>query len=157
MNTPYVTPEGRAGVLGSDVRTPVTQLDRISVPPGLHMVRFQSDELVCKCPVTGQTDIYQIQITMVPNEYSIETKSLKLYLAGYKELEEGVFAEVLVDKICQDLFDQIEPLTVEVSLVQNIRGGIQLSVMSRRDTSVEHAVDGLLGDFLSRVETQPVH
>lgn len=157
MTKSYVTPEGRPGVLGSDVRTPVTQLDRISVPPGVHLVRFESPELVCKCPVTGQTDIYDIQITLVPGDFSIETKSLKLYLAGFKELDEGVFAEVLVDEICQHIYDQIEPLTVEVTLVQNVRGGIQLSCMSRRQREMESAVDDLVGRFFQTESPVSVH
>lgn len=43
-----------------------------------------SDELTAVCPVTGQPDLYTATIEYWPAARCIESKSVKLYLSGYR-------------------------------------------------------------------------
>ncbi len=59
--------------------------------PGVSHVALTSDELTAVCPVTGQPDLYLATIEYWPESHCIESKSLKLYLAGYRN--EGTSAK----------------------------------------------------------------
>ena len=61
--------------------------------PGVTQVELTSDELVAVCPITGQPDFYEATIAYTPGELCIESKSLKLYLAHFRN--EGAFCEAL--------------------------------------------------------------
>ncbi|MEO5575312.1 MAG: 7-cyano-7-deazaguanine reductase, partial [Gaiellaceae bacterium] len=65
--------------------------------PGIATVSLTSDELVAVCPITGQPDFYAASIEYRPDALCLESKSLKLYLATYRN--EGVFCEALAVKI----------------------------------------------------------
>ena len=61
--------------------------------PGVAHVELESDELVAVCPITGQADMYVATIEFEPDTLCLESKSLKLYLASFRN--EGVFCEAL--------------------------------------------------------------
>jgi 7-cyano-7-deazaguanine reductase len=86
-----------------------------------------SDELTAICPVTSQPDLYLATIEYWPGELCVESKSLKLYLAGYRN--EGHFAEALAVKIRDDVAGAVElPADkVRVTLKQKARGGITIT------------------------------
>ena len=92
--------------------------------PGVSHVQLTSDELVAVCPITGQADFYTAAIEFWPGPLCIESKSLKLYLATYRN--EGVFCEALAVKIRDDIAEALElPADkVRVALTQKARGGI---------------------------------
>src|SRR6266545_112307 len=69
--------------------------------PGVSHVTLTSDELTAVCPVTGQPDLYLATIEYWPESHCIESRSLKLYLAGYRN--EGHFCEALAVKIRDDV------------------------------------------------------
>jgi 7-cyano-7-deazaguanine reductase len=83
-----------------------------------------SDELTAVCPVTEQPDLYVARMEYWPGELCIESKSLKLYLSGYRN--EGHFCEALAVKIRDDLAQalRLPPEKVRVTLEQKARGGI---------------------------------
>jgi 7-cyano-7-deazaguanine reductase len=95
--------------------------------PGVAHVQMTSDELVAVCPITGQADFYTAAIEYWPGPLCIESKSLKLYLATYRN--EGVFCEALAVKIRDDVADALElpPDKVRVALTQKARGGITIT------------------------------
>ena len=64
--------------------------------PGVSVVEMESDELTAMCPITGQPDMYLATIEYAPQALCIESKSLKLYLNGYRN--EGAFCEALTVK-----------------------------------------------------------
>ena len=68
--------------------------------PGVSRVELTSDELTAICPVTGQPDLYVAAIEYQPGPLCIESKSLKLYLHGYRN--EGHFCEALAVRIRDD-------------------------------------------------------
>ena len=95
--------------------------------PGVSHVQLTSDELVAVCPITGQADFYTAAIEYWPGPLCIESKSLKLYLATYRN--EGVFCEALAVKIRDDVAEALElpPDKVRVALTQKARGGITIN------------------------------
>jgi 7-cyano-7-deazaguanine reductase len=95
--------------------------------PGVAQVQMTSDELVAVCPITGQADFYTAAIEYRPGPLCIESKSLKLYLATYRN--EGVFCEALAVKIRDDAAAALElpAEKVRVALTQKARGGITIT------------------------------
>jgi 7-cyano-7-deazaguanine reductase len=92
--------------------------------PGVTQVEMISDELTAVCPVTEQPDLYVARMEYWPGELCIESKSLNLYLSGYRN--EGHFCEALAVKIRDDLAQALglPPEKVCVTLEQKARGGI---------------------------------
>jgi 7-cyano-7-deazaguanine reductase len=86
-----------------------------------------SDELTAVCPITGQPDLYTATIEYSPNALCLESKSLKLYLAGYRN--EGAFCEALAVRIRDDVAKALElgADQVAVTLTQKARGGITIT------------------------------
>jgi 7-cyano-7-deazaguanine reductase len=95
--------------------------------PGVSHVEMTSDELTAVCPVTGQPDLYVATIEYWPGELCIESKSLKLYLSGYRN--EGHFCEALAVKIRDDVAEAVQLAAdkVRVTLKQKSRGGITIT------------------------------
>jgi 7-cyano-7-deazaguanine reductase len=95
--------------------------------PGVTHVEMTSDELTAMCPVTGQPDLYLATIEYWPGELCIESKSLKLYLSGYRN--EGHFCEALAVKIRDDVAEavQLPADKVRITLKQKARGGITIA------------------------------
>jgi 7-cyano-7-deazaguanine reductase len=95
--------------------------------PGVAHVEMTSDELTAVCPITGQPDLYVASIEYEPGPLCIESKSLKLYLAGFRN--EGAFCEALAVRIRDDVAValELEPDRVQVTLEQKARGGITIT------------------------------
>jgi 7-cyano-7-deazaguanine reductase len=98
--------------------------------PGVSHVEMTSDELTAICPVTGQPDLYFATIEFWPQALCLESKSLKLYLSGFRN--EGHFCEALAVKIRDDVAERLElPRDkVRVTLKQKARGGITITAAS---------------------------
>ena len=95
--------------------------------PGVSHVEMASDELTAVCPITGQPDLDVASIEYTPNALCIESKSLKLYLAQFRN-EGGAFCEALAVRIRGDVAAalEVEPSHVSVMLEQKARGGITI-------------------------------
>ena len=98
--------------------------------PGVARVEMTSDELTAICPLTGQPNLYVATIEYWPETRCIESKSLKLYLNGYRN--ESHFCEALAVKIRDDVAEALElaPDKVRVTLEQKARGGITITATS---------------------------
>ena len=88
---------------------------------------MHSDELAAVCPVTGQPDLYAATIDYRPQGLCLESKSLKLYLGGFRN--EGHFCEALAVRIRDDVAAALElpAEDVTVTLEQKARGGITIT------------------------------
>lgn len=95
--------------------------------PGVASVELVSDELTALCPITGQPDLYRLTIGYRPDALCLESKSLKLYLARFRN--EGAFCEALAVRIRDEVASALalEPDRVSVMLEQKARGGITIS------------------------------
>ena len=49
-----------------------------------YFVKFNCPEFTSLCPMTGQPDFAALYISYVPDQRIIESKSLKLYLFGFR-------------------------------------------------------------------------
>ena len=98
--------------------------------PGVSQVEMVSDELTAVCPITGQPDFYVAAIEYQPEGLCLESKSLKLYLARFRD--EGAFCEALAVKIRDDVAAALELSTdrVTVTLEQKARGGITITAVA---------------------------
>jgi 7-cyano-7-deazaguanine reductase len=94
--------------------------------PGVALVELTSDELVAMCPITNQPDMYVATIEYEPERLCLESKSLKLYLASFRN--EGAFCEALAVRIRDDVAAALElgAERVTVTLEQKARGGITI-------------------------------
>jgi 7-cyano-7-deazaguanine reductase len=98
--------------------------------PGVELVEMTSDELTAMCPVTGQPDMYVASIEYAPDELCLESKSLKLYLARFRN--EGAFCEALAVRIRDDVAEALglDQSRVTVTLEQKARGGITITAIA---------------------------
>ncbi|MCP9758540.1 preQ(1) synthase [Aquitalea sp. S1-19] len=81
-------------------------------------------EFTSLCPVTGQPDFATIVIDMVPGDWCVESKSLKLYLGSFRM--HGEFHESCICRICNDLVNLLKPRHIVVEGRFTPRGGIPL-------------------------------
>ena len=95
--------------------------------PGVAQVEMTSDELTAVCPITGQADLYRATIAYEPDALCLESKSLKLYLARFRN--EGAFCEALAVRIRDDVAEALALARdhVHVKLEQKARGGITIT------------------------------
>jgi 7-cyano-7-deazaguanine reductase len=98
--------------------------------PGVSRVEMVSDELTAVCPITAQPDFYVASIEYDPQALCLESKSLKLYLARFRD--EGAFCEGLAVRIRDDVAQALELPhdRVTVTLEQKARGGITITAVA---------------------------
>jgi 7-cyano-7-deazaguanine reductase len=104
-------------------------------PERYYKVTLETNEFTCLCPMTGQPDFANIRIEYTPDQKVVESKSLKLYLWSYRE--EGAFHEHVVNRICDDLVELLDPHWIKVSGIFNIRGGIGITVEAEHTKTYE--------------------
>src|SRR4029077_13998118 len=63
-------------------------------------IQFETDDFTSLCPVTGQADFARIEIDYVPDRVCVESKSLKFYLASYRNVR--AFNEAVTNRILDD-------------------------------------------------------
>jgi 7-cyano-7-deazaguanine reductase len=115
-------------VLGREVRGPIGA-EGLDAAPWSHgdtdaVVEFTTNELTALCPITGQPDFYDLKLNYRPDGSLIESKSLKLYLWGFRD--QGIFAEDLAATLLKDLVSACEPAEMTVDPTQQVRGGLQI-------------------------------
>ncbi|MEO7189740.1 MAG: preQ(1) synthase [Vicinamibacterales bacterium] len=91
-------------------------------------IQIRCPEFTSMCPKTGLPDFGEIQITYVPDTACIELKSLKYYLADYRN--QGIFYEAATNKILDDLVAACGPRRMKVVGAFTARGGITTSVVA---------------------------
>ncbi len=91
-----------------------------------YQICFEHPEFTSLCPKTGQPDFAAIEITYIPDQLCIETKSLKLYFTAYRN--HGSFMETITNKILDDLVSVCRPRQMQVVALFNPRGGTSLTV-----------------------------
>jgi 7-cyano-7-deazaguanine reductase len=104
-------------------------------PANVSSVTFTTDELSSICPVTHQPDIATLVIEFEPDQYCVESKSLKLYLWSFRD--RAVFAEALAAEIAGEIMATAKPYSVRVQLTQRPRGGIEVSAVAEMFSDAE--------------------
>jgi 7-cyano-7-deazaguanine reductase len=118
--------------LGKSVALPESpdqaELERVANPHSdtRYVARFTAPEFTCLCPVTGQPDFAHFVIDYVPKKWLIESKSLKLYLASFRN--HGAFHEDCTVSIGKRIASLIEPHYLRIGGYWFPRGGMPIDV-----------------------------
>ena len=91
-----------------------------------YCIRFTCPEFTSICPVTSQPDFAKIIIDYIPNKFIVESKSLKLYLTGYRN--HGAFHEDCTVSIGKDLNNLLKPTWLRIAGIWYPRGGIPIDI-----------------------------
>lgn len=91
-------------------------------PGRRYTVRINCPEFTSVCPKTGNPDFGTIRIEYIPDRTCIELKSLKYYLFAFRN--QGIFYEMVTNKILDDLVAACQPLSMKVEGDFSARGGI---------------------------------
>jgi 7-cyano-7-deazaguanine reductase len=94
-----------------------------------YWITLTCPEFSSLCPVTGQPDCALLTIRYVPGELCVETKSLKFYLASFRNFP--AFNEEIVNRVLDDLVAALSPTEIIVRGEFAPRGGIQLTTEAR--------------------------
>lgn len=94
-------------------------------PNNDYEVEIEIPEFTHICPKTGQPDFATILITYVPDTRLVESKSLKLYMFGFRQ--HGSFHEDCINTIANDLFKLMSPKFITVRGNFYPRGGISIN------------------------------
>ena len=109
-----------------------------------YTIHLSAPDFSSLCPVTGQPDAAHVEILYIPDERCVETKSLKFYLASYRN--HASFNEAIVNRILDDLVKACAPKQAIVRGRFVPRGGIQLTCEARhpnREVPLEWPVPSL--------------
>jgi 7-cyano-7-deazaguanine reductase len=123
---------GHATQLGREAKLPKSPdaavLDRVPNPHAdtHYVARFTAPEFTSLCPVTGQPDFAHLMIDYVPADWLLESKSLKLYLAAFRN--HGAFHEDCTVSIGKRIAAVIEPHFLRIGGYWYPRGGIPIDV-----------------------------
>ena len=103
-------------------------LERVANPQDgtNYLVRFTMPEFTSICPVTGQPDFAHLVIDYVPGKWIVESKSLKLYLYGFRN--HGAFHEDCTVRIAKDIQKLLRPKWLRIGGYWYPRGGIPIDV-----------------------------
>src|SRR5579862_257787 len=121
-----------APVLGRPAPLPASpgeaQLATVANPhPGLvYLVRFTCPEFTSLCPVTGQPDFAHFVIDYAPDATLIESKSLKLFLAAFRN--HAAFHEDCTLIVARRLVAALAPRWLRLAGYWYPRGGIPIDV-----------------------------
>ena len=91
-----------------------------------YTIQFETDDFTSLCPITGQADFARVEINYIPGKVCVESKSLKFYLAAYRN--ERAFNEAVTNRILDDLVRALRPKFARVIARFSARGGISLTV-----------------------------
>ena len=91
-----------------------------------YVVRFTCPEFTSLCPVTGQPDFACLVIDYVPDRAILESKSLKLYLASFRN--HAAFHEECTMTIARRLTEEVQPKWLRMGGYWYPRGGIPIDV-----------------------------
>lgn len=91
-----------------------------------YTIEIKIPEFTCLCPRTGQPDFATLYLAYIPHQLCIELKSLKLYIASYRN--EGAFHEAVTNQILDDLSRACKPRSLNLRAEFNVRGGIYTTI-----------------------------
>ena len=127
---------GGLSALGQKAPTPLSPqtalLERVANPhpDTIYLARFTAPEFTSLCPVTGQPDFAHLVIDYAPNRWLVESKSLKLYLASFRN--HGAFHEDCTVAIGKRLTGLLEPHYFRIGGYWYPRGGMPIDVFWQR-------------------------
>ena len=95
-------------------------------PRKVYLARFAAPEFTSLCPVTGQPDFAHLVIDYAPEAWLLESKSLKLFLASFRD--HAGFHEGCTLQVARRIVEAVEPRWLRIGGYWNPRGGIPIDV-----------------------------
>jgi 7-cyano-7-deazaguanine reductase len=117
---------GRAAPLPASPDQAVLERVANPHPADRYLVRFSAPEFTSLCPITGQPDFAHLVIDYVPAAWLVESKSLKLYLASFRN--HGAFHEDCTLAVAHRIADLLAPVWLRIGGYWYPRGGIPIDV-----------------------------
>jgi 7-cyano-7-deazaguanine reductase len=132
QSTGQESEETRLGQLGQAVPLPASpaeaELERVANPHAetAYLIRFTCPEFTSLCPITGQPDFAHLVIDYVPDAFIVESKSLKLYLASFRN--HGAFHEACSIDVAKRLVEYLAPKWLRIGGYWYPRGGMPIDI-----------------------------
>ena len=132
QSTGQESEETRLGQLGQVVPLPASpaeaELERVANPHAdtAYLIRFTCPEFTSLCPITGQPDFAHLVIDYVPDAFIVESKSLKLYLASFRN--HGAFHEACTIDVAKRLVEYLAPKWLRIGGYWYPRGGMPIDI-----------------------------
>lgn len=103
-------------------------LERVSNPhkDAGYAVRFSAPEFTSICPMTGAPDFAHLVIDYIPDNWLVESKSLKLFLGSFRN--HGAFHEDCTILIAKRLMACMEPQWLRIGGYWYPRGGMPIDI-----------------------------
>ena len=114
--------EGKSFDFESEESIKTGFLETIEYTGNPQTITYETEEFSAVCPFSGLPDIAMVTVEYIPGKRIIELKSLKYYYTSYRNV--GIYQEAATDRIYRDLLDILQPRSLKVTTVYNIRGGI---------------------------------
>ncbi len=114
-------------------------LERVAAETGGKnaVVRFTCPEFTSLCPMTGQPDFAHIVIDYIPDEWLVESKSLKLFFQSFRN--HGAFHEACTLNIADRLIALLAPKWLRIGAYWYPRGGMPIDVFWQTSAPPESA------------------
>ncbi len=100
-----------------------------------YLIRFAVPEFTSVCPVTSQPDFAHLVIDYVPDQLIVESKSLKLYMASFRN-HPGFHEQCTLD-VAQKIISAAAPIWLRIGGYWYPRGGIPLDIFYQTGTPPE--------------------
>ena len=119
-------------LLGREAQAPASpdaaRLERVPNPePGAaYLVRFACPEFTSLCSVTGQPDFAHLVLDYAPAAWLLESKSLKLFLASFRD--HAGFHEACTLLVGRRVVEAVAPRWLRIGGYWYPRGGIPIDV-----------------------------
>jgi 7-cyano-7-deazaguanine reductase len=132
QSTGQESEETRLDQLGRAVPLPASpaeaELERVANPhpDTAYLIRFTCPEFTSLCPITGQPDFAHLVIDYVPDAFIVESKSLKLYLASFRN--HGAFHEACTIDVAKRLVEFLAPKWLRIGGYWYPRGGMPIDI-----------------------------
>jgi 7-cyano-7-deazaguanine reductase len=124
--TGKLTQLGKAAAIAASPDKAVLETVANPHPGDVYLVRFVAPEFTSLCPITGQPDFAHLVIDYVPGAKLVESKSLKLFLAAFRN--HGAFHEDCTVGIAKRLVKAMKPTWLRIGGYWYPRGGIPIDV-----------------------------
>ena len=95
-------------------------------PDTVYLARFTAPEFTSLCPVTGQPDFAHLVIDYAPDAWLVESKSLKLFLASFRN--HGAFHEGCTLDVAKRIIETARPRWLRIGGYWYPRGGIPIDI-----------------------------
>ena len=122
----HLTQLGRSAIIPTSPAEAVLETVTNPHPGETYLVRFTCPEFTALCPITGQPDFARFVIDYAPDERLVESKSLKLYLASFRN--HGAFHEDCTIAIAKKIQSVAAPQWLRIGGYWYPRGGIPIDV-----------------------------